>query len=132
MASTSSSNDSGLAIGVTLAGIAVLLVAVYARYDVNDLSPGIHGCLTATMAGFVAALLHRLPYRFALALSTPTTLAQWVVCSQAGGRALGLGMTAFTLLFFGAAGVLLRVSERDHTRRIARVADSSIGSAASA
>jgi hypothetical protein len=109
----------GTALGVSVAGGALLLLALRARWVPGDLNPGIEGCLTASILGFVMALLHPMSYARALGLSVLPTAALYVLCVYAGGVATGLGMAGIQLLVMGFTGVAfgLRDERRDPARR---------------
>jgi hypothetical protein len=111
MLAKTTSKDLGTALGVTLAGGALLLFALRAHWVPADLNPGIEGCLTATIVGFLMALLHRMPYGQALALSALPTAAQYVVCAYAAGAGVGLGITGMQLVVMGLFGVALATRE---------------------
>jgi hypothetical protein len=111
MFAKTTSKDLGTALGVTLVGGALLLFALRAHWVPADLNPGIEGCLTATIVGFLMALLHRMPYGQALALSALPTAAQYVVCVYAAGGGVGLAITGIQLVVMGLLGLMLAARE---------------------
>jgi hypothetical protein len=111
MFAKTTSKDLGTALGITLAGGALLLLALRAHWVPADMNPGIEGCLTATIVGFLMALLHRMPYGQALALSALPTAAQYVVCAYAAGPGVGLAITGLQLVVMGLLGLALTARE---------------------
>ena len=107
MFATTASKDSSLAIAVTLAGGVALLVAHRAHWHAQDLAPGIEGCLTVSICGSIVLLLHPLPYAYAVALSVPLLVGEYLACAYAESSAVGLGMVGLHLVFVGFLGIAL-------------------------
>jgi hypothetical protein len=99
------------ALGVTAAGAAAMLFAFRAHWSPPDLDPGIEGCLTAGMAGFVMAMLHPLPYGRALALCAPVVVAEYFTLRHTAGTAIGAGLVGVQLVFMGFVGLALALHE---------------------
>jgi hypothetical protein len=119
MRATTTSSDFSWALTVTAVGAATILLALRARWAPGDLDPGIEGCLTGTVLGFVMALLHGLPYRGALALAAPTLMAQYFICAHVEGQAVGAGITGIQLVTMGIVGLALTRGEQQRAEEAA-------------
>jgi hypothetical protein len=111
MRETTTSKDLRWALAMTAAGVLAIFFALRRHWVPGDLEPGIEGCLTVTILGFVMALLHGLPYRLSLAISAPTVVALYLGCAYAAGPAIGAGMTGVQLAIMGLVGVVLSLGE---------------------
>jgi hypothetical protein len=103
--------DLGWALALAIAGGASMLLASRWHWSAGDLSPGLEGCLTTAVVGFVMVLLHGLPYRHALALASPVVAAMYLVMAAAEGRALATGITGMALTILGVLGVALALGD---------------------
>jgi hypothetical protein len=99
--------DTSWAMAVTLAGGLALLVAHRVHWHPQDMSPGVEGCLTATVLAFVLALLHPLSYGRALVLSVPLVAGEYLACAYAEGAPMGLAVVGMHLVVMGFAGLAL-------------------------
>jgi hypothetical protein len=111
MLAKTTSKDLGPALAVTAVGAAVIFFALHARWSPQDLDPGVEGCLTVGIVGFVMAMLHPLPYRQAVALCVPAVAAGFFTVRYAASTAIGAGMAGIQLLIMGIAGVALALRE---------------------
>jgi hypothetical protein len=105
MRARTGSTDLEWALATIGAGGAALLWAWCAHWSASDLSPGVEGCLTATVAGFVMARLQGLSYARALALIAPVTVTMYVVLAATAGPTLGAGITGLALVTIGLVGL---------------------------
>lgn len=112
MFAKTTSRDLGLALIVTLGGGAVLLSALRASWNPQDLSLGVESCLTTTVVGFLLALLHPLPYGRVLALCAPLVAVEYWSCTYAAGSAVGRGIVGTQLVIMGFVGLALTLRER--------------------
>jgi hypothetical protein len=111
MRATTSTHDVRWAAAMTAGGMATMLFALRAHWVPGDLDPGIEGCLTVTLVGFVMALLHGLPYRQALALCAVPVMAQYLLCAHAAGPAISAGITGMTLAIMGLVGLVTALGQ---------------------
>jgi hypothetical protein len=103
MAAKTTLKDLALASVLTLMGGALVLVALRMRWNPQDLNPGIEGCLTVGVVGFILALLHPLEYRHAVLISAPVVAVQYGACLAVGGPAAGV--VGIELIIFGFVGL---------------------------
>lgn len=103
MAAKTTLKDWTLASALTLVGVALVLVALRMRWNPHELNPGIEGCLTVGVVGFLFALLHPLEYRHAVLVSAPVVAVQVGACLAVGGPAAGV--VGIELIIFGLTGL---------------------------
>lgn len=105
------SRDLIWALVVAGAGAAAMFFALRAHWKPGDLDPGIEGCMTAGIVGFGMAMLHPLPYRWALGLCAPVLAAECLVMRYAGGTATAVGLVGIQLVIMGLAGLATALRE---------------------
>ena len=111
MAGKTTSKDVRAAVAVTAAGAVAIAYALRSHWNPQDLDPGVEGCLTVVVVGFVMAMLHPLTYRQALKLCAPMVVAEYLTLRYASGSATALGMAGIELVIMGFAGVALALRE---------------------
>lgn len=97
------------ALGATVVGGLFLFLALHAKWNPQEMSPGIEGTLCAGVMGTVLALLAKMDYRLALWLSAPVMLVEYAACAFAGGPAVGV--VALHLIIAGFIGLALALRE---------------------
>ena len=105
MALKMTSRDMILALTLTLVGVAAVVFAIAHRWNPQELMPGIEGCLTAGVVGFIMALLHPVSYGNAVVIVAPIVAVEYVATAAAGGPAVGV--VGIQLAFMGLLGLVL-------------------------
>jgi len=104
MRAGASSKDLYVALGATLLGGLLLFLALRARWNPEDMLPGVEGCLTAGVLATILLLLHPLPYARAMLLSAPVLAIEYWACVVSGGPAVGIvGLHLIIVGFIGLA-----------------------------
>ena len=110
MAWKMTSRDMALSLALAAAGVAAVIFAIAHRWNPQELNPGIEGCLTAGVVGFVMALLHPLPYGSAVALTAPIVAVEYTSSVVAGGPAVGV--VGVQLAVMGMIGLAVGLATR--------------------
>lgn len=105
MRPNASLKDLFAALVATLLGGLLLFLTLRARWDPQDMNPGVEGCLTAGVIGTILLLLARIPFSQALVLASPVLAVEYWAVSAAGGPAVGV--VAIHLITVGFIGLAL-------------------------
>jgi hypothetical protein len=110
------SREMVLALVLTIVGAGLMAVAIAHRWNPQDMNPGIEGCLTAGVLGFLLCLLHPMSYATAASVTAPLVAVEYAATAVAGGPAVGvvgIQLVIMGMIGLSLGGLTARAPERE-------------------